>query len=113
MNLRFKIDDKIEEVKISSELPILDYLKKYDVPWSCLKGHCSACMCKLKSGDVDFEGPYLDVSALRTLLSGKTVKASTLYPEIFAKIKNKKDIDLSILTDKLLVIFFYQFLISH
>ena len=51
---------------------------------------------KLKSGDIDFEDPYLDLSALRILLSGKTVKASTLYPEIFAKIKNKKDIDLSI-----------------
>ena len=51
---------------------------------------------KLKSGDVDFEDPYLDLSALKILLSGKTVKASTLYPEIFAKIKNKKDIDLSI-----------------
>jgi superfamily I DNA and/or RNA helicase/very-short-patch-repair endonuclease len=51
---------------------------------------------KLKSGDVDFEDPYLDISALKILLSGKTVKASTLYPEIFAKIKNKKDIDLSI-----------------
>ena len=51
---------------------------------------------KLKSGDVDFEDPYLDLSALKILLSGKTVKASALYPEIFAKIKNKKDIDLSI-----------------
>lgn len=51
---------------------------------------------KLKSGDVDFEDPYLDLVALKTLLSGKTVKASNLYPEIFAKIKNKKDIDLSI-----------------
>lgn len=51
---------------------------------------------KLKSGDVDFEDPYLDLNALKTLLSGKTVKASTLYPEIFAKIKNKKEIDLSI-----------------
>ena len=46
---------------------------------------------KLKSGDVDFEDPYLDISALKILLSGKTVKASTLYPEIFAKIKNKKE----------------------
>jgi len=51
---------------------------------------------KLKSGDVDFEDPYLDSSILRSLLSGKTVKASNLYPEIFAKIKNKKDIDLSL-----------------
>jgi len=51
---------------------------------------------KLKSGDVDFEDPYLDIAALRNLLSGKTVKASNLYPEIFAKIKNKKDIDLSL-----------------
>jgi len=51
---------------------------------------------KLKSGDVDFEDPYLDVSVLKSLLAGKTVKASNLYPEIFAKIKNKKDIDLSI-----------------
>ena len=51
---------------------------------------------KLKNGDVDFEDPYVDISVLKTLLSGKTVKASSIYPEIFAKIKNKKDIDLSI-----------------
>jgi superfamily I DNA and/or RNA helicase/very-short-patch-repair endonuclease len=51
---------------------------------------------KLKSGDVDFEDPYVDISVLKSLLNGKTVKASNIYPEIFAKIKNKKDIDLSI-----------------
>ena len=48
---------------------------------------------KLKSGDVDFDDPYVETSALMFLLSGKTVKASSLYPDIFSKIKNNKDIN--------------------
>ena len=51
---------------------------------------------KLKSGDVDFDDPYVENSALKFLLSGKTVKASSLYPSIFSKIKSKKDINLSL-----------------
>lgn len=51
---------------------------------------------KLKSGDVDFNDPYVETSALKFLLSGKTVKASSLYPDIFSKIKSKKDINLSL-----------------
>lgn len=52
MNLKLKIDDESHEIEISSELTILDNLKSFNIPWSCLEGHCSTCMCKLVSGEV-------------------------------------------------------------
>lgn len=51
---------------------------------------------RLKSGDVDFEDSDLDPVALETLMQGKTVKVSTLYPKIFGNVKSKSDIDLSL-----------------
>lgn len=51
---------------------------------------------RLKSGDVDFEDSDLDPIALETLMVGKTVKVSTLYPKIFGNVKSKSDIDLSL-----------------
>lgn len=53
MNLKIKIDEESHEIEISPELSILDNLKDFDIPWSCLEGHCSTCMCKLISGDVE------------------------------------------------------------
>lgn len=51
---------------------------------------------RLKSGDVDFEDSDLDPIALETLMLGKTVKVSTLYPKIFGNVKSKSEIDLSL-----------------
>lgn len=53
MKLKFKIDDQINQIEISSDKTVLDNLKDFDIPWSCLEGHCSTCMCKLICGDVD------------------------------------------------------------
>lgn len=53
MKLKFKIDDQVNQIDISSDKTILDNLKDFDIPWSCLKGHCSTCMCKVVYGDVD------------------------------------------------------------
>lgn len=53
MNLKLIIDDEYHELEISSEKTILDNLKSFDIPYSCLEGHCSTCMCKLLSGEVN------------------------------------------------------------
>jgi ring-1,2-phenylacetyl-CoA epoxidase subunit PaaE len=53
MKLKFKIDDQINQIEISSDKTVLDNLKDFDIPWSCLEGHCSTCMCKLICGDVE------------------------------------------------------------
>jgi ring-1,2-phenylacetyl-CoA epoxidase subunit PaaE len=53
MKLKFKIDDQINQIEISSDKTILDNLKDFNIPWSCLEGHCSTCMCKVVCGDVD------------------------------------------------------------
>jgi len=53
MNLKFTLNDEIHQVEASSDKTILDNLKDFDIPWSCLEGHCSSCMCKLISGDVE------------------------------------------------------------
>ena len=53
MKLKFKIDDQVNQIDISSDKTILDNLKDFDIPWSCLKGHCSTCMCKVVCGDVN------------------------------------------------------------
>jgi ring-1,2-phenylacetyl-CoA epoxidase subunit PaaE len=55
MNLKFTIDDESHQLEISSDKTILDNLKDFDIPWSCLSGHCSTCMCKLICGDVDMK----------------------------------------------------------
>jgi len=51
--LKFTIDDKYYQIEISSDKTILDNLKDFDIPWSCLRGHCSSCMCKLVSGEIE------------------------------------------------------------
>ncbi len=53
MNLKLKIDDESHEIEILPELTILENLKSFSIPWSCLEGHCSTCMCKLISGEVN------------------------------------------------------------
>ncbi len=53
MKLKFKIDDQVNQIEISSDKTVLDNLKDFDIPWSCLEGHCSTCMCKLICGDVE------------------------------------------------------------
>lgn len=53
MNLKFKIDDQTHQIELSPDKTILDNLKEFDIPWSCLRGHCSSCMCKLVCGDVE------------------------------------------------------------
>ena len=52
MNLKFTLNDEIHQVEASSDKTILDNLKDFDIPWSCLEGHCSSCMCKLISGEI-------------------------------------------------------------
>ena len=51
---------------------------------------------RLKSGDVDFQDRDIDPATINSLLIGKTVKVSTLYPEIFSSIKAKTNVDLSL-----------------
>jgi ring-1,2-phenylacetyl-CoA epoxidase subunit PaaE len=53
MNLKFKIYDKVHQIEISPDKTILNNLKDFEIPWSCLEGHCSSCMCKLISGEVN------------------------------------------------------------
>ena len=55
MNLKFTIDDETHQIEISSDKTILDNLKYFDIPYACLSGHCSTCMCKLISGEVDMK----------------------------------------------------------
>jgi ring-1,2-phenylacetyl-CoA epoxidase subunit PaaE len=55
MNLKFTIDDESHQIEISSDKTILDNLKDFDIPYACLVGHCSTCMCKLISGEVDMK----------------------------------------------------------
>ena len=55
MNLKFTIDDESHQIEISPDKSILDNLKNFDIPYSCLVGHCSTCMCKLISGEVDMK----------------------------------------------------------
>ena len=52
MNLKFTIDDESHQIEISSDKTILDNLKDFDIPYACLSGHCSTCMCKLICGEV-------------------------------------------------------------
>lgn len=53
MNLKFTINDESHQIEISSDKTILDNLKDFDIPWSCLEGHCSTCVSKLISGEVE------------------------------------------------------------
>jgi ring-1,2-phenylacetyl-CoA epoxidase subunit PaaE len=55
MNLKLKINDESHHLEISADKTILDNLKDFDIPWSCLSGHCSTCMCKLVCGQVDMK----------------------------------------------------------
>ena len=51
---------------------------------------------RLKSGDVDFQDQDLDPSSVKLLLGAKTVRVSTLYPDLFTSIKAKTNVDLSL-----------------
>lgn len=51
---------------------------------------------RLKSGDVDFQDKDLNSASVKLLLSGKSVKVSILYPDIFSSIKAKTTVDLSL-----------------
>jgi len=51
--LKLTIDNNVYEIFISPNISLLDNLKEFDIPYSCLKGYCSSCICKLESGDVE------------------------------------------------------------
>jgi ring-1,2-phenylacetyl-CoA epoxidase subunit PaaE len=55
MNLKFTIDDETHQIEISPDKTILDNIKDFDIPYSCLVGHCSTCMCKVICGEVDMK----------------------------------------------------------
>ena len=55
MNLKFTIDDETHQIEISPDKTILDNIKDLDIPYSCLVGHCSTCMCKVICGEVDMK----------------------------------------------------------
>jgi len=53
MKLKFKIDNKLHEIEANASQTILENLQEFDIPYSCLNGHCSSCQCKKISGDVE------------------------------------------------------------
>ena len=55
MKLKLKLDGEIHELEIQSDKTILENLQAFDVPYSCLNGHCSSCQCKKISGEVVME----------------------------------------------------------
>jgi ring-1,2-phenylacetyl-CoA epoxidase subunit PaaE len=52
MEIKLEINGDLIIKEISSDKTILEQLLEYDIPYSCLSGHCSACMCKLICGEV-------------------------------------------------------------
>ena len=44
----------------------------------------------LKTGDVDLSDKFLDVAALNTLMAGRPILTSVLYPELFKESKREK-----------------------
>ncbi len=55
MKLKLKIDGETHEVEIDQNRTILDNLLEFDIPYSCLNGHCSSCQCKKISGEIIME----------------------------------------------------------
>jgi ring-1,2-phenylacetyl-CoA epoxidase subunit PaaE len=55
MKVKLEIGDNIIVKEISKDKTILEQIKEYDIPYSCLKGYCSSCICKLIEGDVNME----------------------------------------------------------
>jgi len=53
MKLKFKIDNKLHEIEANASQTILENLQEFDIPYSCLNGHCSSCQCKKISGEVE------------------------------------------------------------
>lgn len=53
MKLKFKIDNELHEIEANASQTILENLQEFDIPYSCLNGHCSSCQCKKISGDVE------------------------------------------------------------
>jgi ring-1,2-phenylacetyl-CoA epoxidase subunit PaaE len=52
MEIKLEINGNLIVKEISSDKTILEQLLEYDIPYSCLSGHCSTCMCKLLNGEV-------------------------------------------------------------
>ena len=52
MKIKLEINGNLIVKEISSDKTILEQLLEYDIPYSCLSGHCSTCMCKLLNGEV-------------------------------------------------------------
>jgi len=53
MKLKLKLDGETHEVEAVQGKTILESLQDFDIPYSCLNGHCSSCQCKKISGDVE------------------------------------------------------------
>ena len=53
MKLKLKIDGETHEVEVIQGKTILESLQDFDIPFSCLNGHCSSCQCKKISGEVE------------------------------------------------------------
>ncbi len=53
MKLKFKIDNELHEIEANASQTILENLQEFDIPYSCLNGHCSSCQCKKISGEVE------------------------------------------------------------
>lgn len=52
MRVKLEIGDNTIVKEISKDKTILDQIKEYDIPFSCQKGYCSSCVCKLICGEV-------------------------------------------------------------
>jgi ring-1,2-phenylacetyl-CoA epoxidase subunit PaaE len=52
VKIKLEINGNLIVKEISSDKTILEQLLEYDIPYSCLSGHCSTCMCKLLNGEV-------------------------------------------------------------
>lgn len=55
MKLKIKLDGLTHELEIDQTKTILDNLEGFDIPYSCLSGHCCSCQCKKLSGEVLME----------------------------------------------------------
>jgi len=55
MQITINIDGRVRVLEISEDQTILEQINHFDVPFSCLEGHCGTCVCRLVSGQVDMQ----------------------------------------------------------